>query len=326
METRFKTLREFPLDEYLSPGATMCAGCGGMIVLRIFHKALGGNVVIVNAAGCLTLLQVYPYTPLKSSWMYTAFASAPAGAQGIRDALDILMEKGKLPQGEDLKVVVLTGDGAAYDIGLQSSSGAIERGLDFYYLVYDNEAYGNTGFQRSGATPFGSSTTTTPPTNLNPAGYSGMKKDLFEIWRSHNPPYLATIAPSHVVDMLRKIETASGFRGPKLFISLSPCPTGWGFDPSETIKLSRLAVECGVWPLKEAVYGKVRHTVVPKVLKPVEEYLRRQNRYAHLFTPTRQEEAINFIQEKVNEYWLKVSATEGHEVIKPINLAEKQTE
>ncbi|MEM4329425.1 MAG: thiamine pyrophosphate-dependent enzyme [Candidatus Caldarchaeum sp.] len=313
METKFKTLREFPVEEYLSPGSPMCAGCGAMLVLRIFHKALGGNVVFVNAAGCLTLMQVYPLTPLKSSWMYTAFASAPAGAQGISDAFDILIAKGRMSPGERMQVVVLTGDGAAYDIGLQSSSGAVERGLDFYYLVYDNESYGNTGFQKSGATPYGSSTSTTPPTRLNPAGYTGVKKDLFEIWRSHSPPYVATLAPSHVVDMLRKVEKASRLRGPKLFISLAPCPTGWGFDSSEAVRVSRLAVETGVWPLKEAVNGAVRHTIVPRTLKPVEEYLKVQGRYKHLFTPNRQQQTINHIQETVFRYWLDAARSEGFE-------------
>ncbi|BAJ49932.1 pyruvate ferredoxin oxidoreductase, beta subunit [Candidatus Caldarchaeum subterraneum] len=320
--TRYRTLRDFPVEEYLSPGATMCAGCGAMLVLRAFHKVLGPDVVFVNAAGCLTLLQVYPYTPNKSSWMYTAFASAPAGAQGIRDALDILIEKGRVNSIEDLKVVVVTGDGAAYDIGLQSTSGAIERGLDFYYLVYDNEAYGNTGFQKSGATPYGSATATTPPTERNPTGYTGAKKDLFEIWRSHKPPYIATVAPSHMVDMLRKIETASQFKGPKLFIAFSSCPTGWGFDPSLSVRISRLAVECGVWPLKESVYGKVRHTYIPTVLKPVEEYLRHQNRFRHLFTPRKQEQAIASIQEQVNNYWLEAAQNEGFRitVAKPVTI------
>lgn len=313
--TRFKTLRDIPLGEFLAAGSPMCAGCGGLLALRVFHKALGGKAVFVNAAGCLTLLQVYPYSPLKSSWMYTAFASAPAGAQGIRDALDVLLEKGRIPAEENVKVVAFTGDGAAYDIGLQATSGAIERGLDFYYLVYDNEAYGNTGFQKSGATPYGAATTTTPPTELNPVGYTGFKKDLFEVWRSHSPPYVATLAPSHVVDMLRKIEKASKYKGPKLFICFSPCPTGWGFDPSETIRISKLAVECGVWPLKEAVFGEVKHTVVPRFLKPVEEYLSTQERYKHLFHPVRLDEAINKIQKQVYLYWRKAKEAENLDII-----------
>ena len=159
----FKSISE---DENISPGTPLCAGCGGLLALRLALKVLGKNVVIVNAAGCFTLLSVYPYTPFNSSWMYTAMACAPAGAQGIRDALDILIKKGKLKREEDLKVVVLTGDGTANDIGLQSTSAAIHRGLDFYYFCYDNEAFSNTGFQMSSATPFGSKTNTSFPGNI----------------------------------------------------------------------------------------------------------------------------------------------------------------
>ena len=131
-------------------------------------------------------------------------ASAPAGAQGVRDALDILIRKGKIDPNEDLKVVVLTGDGVAYDIGMASTSGALHRNLDFYYICSDNEAYGNTGFQWSGATPFGSKTATTPTGMIHPTGTEISKKNLFEIWRSHKPPYLATISPSHPVDLVNK--------------------------------------------------------------------------------------------------------------------------
>jgi len=156
----YRSLRDISREEMLSPGGSLCAGCGGLLTLRLVHKALGEDVVFVNAAGCFTLLAVFPFTPLRSSWIYTAMACAPAGAQGIRDALDILKEKGRIPPEKDPKVVVVTGDGAAQDIGLQSTMAAIHRGLDFYYLCYDNEAYGNTGFQLSASSPYGSRTTT----------------------------------------------------------------------------------------------------------------------------------------------------------------------
>lgn len=300
------SIRDLISKDYVTPGTSLCAGCGALIIFRIFHKALGGKVVWVNAAGCITMLIAYPFTPLKSSWMYTAMACAPAGAQGIRDALDVLIEKGKIPIEEDLKVVVVTGDGAANDIGLQSTSGAIHRGLDFYYLCYDNEAFGNTGFQYSAATPYGSRTATSPPTPLTPEGYRGEKKDLFEIWRAHKPPYVATVSISHPMDMLRKIEKAGKYRGPKLFLSLSPCPPGWGFEVMETVRMAKLAVETGLWPLKEAVYGEVHHTYIPKKLKPVEEYLKIQARFGHLFYPVKRDEVIMKIQNEVEEYWKKV--------------------
>lgn len=312
--TRFKTLKDMPVEDYLTPGNTMCAGCGGILAVRIFHKVLGPNVAWVNAAGCMTITMSYPLSPLKSNWLYTAFASAPAGAQGVRDALDVLMAKGKLPKSEDLKVVVVTGDGAAYDIGFQSTSGAIDRGLDFYYLCYDNEAYGNTGFQMSSSTPYGSSSKTTPPTPKYPLGNTNRKKDLFEVWRAEKAPYVATLSNSHGVDFLRKVEKGGTIRGPKLFIDFAACPTGWGYDPKDSIEIEKLAVQTGVWPLKESVDGVVKHTFVPRSLAPVTAYLRTQERFAHLFKPDEKADAIAKIQGSVDAYWREASAREGFEV------------
>jgi pyruvate ferredoxin oxidoreductase beta subunit len=316
-EARFKTLKDMPTEDYLSPGNTLCAGCGGILAVRIFHKVLGPNVAWVNAAGCMTVTMSYPLSPLKSNWLYTAFASAPAGAQGIRDALDILMAKGRLPASEDLKVVVVTGDGAAYDIGLQSTAGAIDRRLDFYYLCYDNEAYGNTGFQVSSSTPYGSSTKTTPATSAYPLGNTIGKKDLFEVWRAMKAPYVATLSNSHGVDFLRKVEKGMETRGPKLYIAFAACPTGWGFDSRNSIEIEKLAAQTGVWPLKEAVDGVVRHTVVPRALTPVREYLKTQERFSHLFEPAERPEAITVIQKSVNAYWGQVVANEGAQVKLP---------
>lgn len=315
--TRFKTLKDMPTEDYLSPGNTLCAGCGGILAVRIFHKALGPNVAWINAAGCMTILMSYPLSPLKSNWLYTAFASAPAGAQGVRDALDVLIAKGKLPKSEDLKVVVVTGDGAAYDIGLQSTAGAIDRRLDFYYLCYDNEAYGNTGFQMSSSTPYGSSTKTTPATPSYPLGNTARKKDLFEVWRSMRAPYVATLSNSHGVDFLRKVEKGGTINGPKMYIAFAGCPTGMGFDPKDTIEVEKLAVQTGIWPLREAVDGVVKHTVVPRSLTPVREYLKTQERFRHLFVPTEKTEAIAAIQESVLTYWKEAGAREGFQVKGP---------
>ena len=315
--TRFRTLKDMPREDYFSPGNTLCAGCGGILAARIFHKVLGPNVAWVNAAGCMTVTMSYPLSPLKSNWLYTAFAAAPAGAQGVRDALDVLIAKGKIPASEDMKVVVVTGDGAAYDIGLQSTAGAIDRHLDFYYLCYDNEAYGNTGFQVSSSTPFGSSTKTTPATPAYPLGNMVRKKDLFEVWRSMKAPYVATLANSHGLDFLRKVEKGTGIRGPKMYIALAACPTGWGFDSRDSIELEKLAVQTGIWPLKESVDGVVRHTFVPRTLTPVSEYLKTQGRFSHLFEPEEKTEAIATIQESVNAYWREAGAREGFEVKVP---------
>ena len=306
-----KSIKDIPEEEILFPGTPACAGCGGLLALRHCLKALGNKTVIVNAAGCFTLLSVYPFTPFANSWLYTAMACAPAGAQGIRDALDILIRKGRLDAQEDVKVVVLTGDGVAYDIGMASTSGAIHRNLDFYYICSDNEAYGNTGFQWSGATPFASKTATTATGCANPTGSQLIKKDLFEIWRSHKPPYLATISPSHPVDLINKFKKAEQFKGPKLFINLSPCPPGWSVDASYSVKFAKLAIDTGIWPLKEAVYGDLRHTLIPGRLKPVEVYLREQGRFAHLFKPVRQGATLRKIQEMVDRYWKEVRERES---------------
>jgi pyruvate ferredoxin oxidoreductase beta subunit len=298
-ETRFRNLRNMPSAHLLGTGTPMCAGCGGLEALHELYDVLGAKTVFVNAAGCMTLLAAYPFTPFRGSWLYTAMASAPAGAQGVRDALDILVATGRMPPEDDLDVVVLTGDGAAYGMGLSATSGAIERGLDFLYLCYDNEGYGNTGQQYSAATPHGALTAT----SQGPHGHRGEKKPLFDIWVAHRPAYVATVVGAEPLDLARKVERLKGLKGPRLVIALSPCPTGWDFDPRETVEIGQLAVKTGVWPLKEYVDGKVTHTKVPRERVPVEEYLRRQGRFAHLFAPQRDAAAIAAIQASVDAYW-----------------------
>jgi pyruvate ferredoxin oxidoreductase beta subunit len=304
--TSYKNLKDLPREEFLLPGTAICGGCGGLEVLRLAAKVLGEKVVFVNAAGCFTLLALFPYTPFRGSWLYTTMGSAPAGAQGVRDALDILRGKGRLAPEDDLQVVVVAGDGSSYDMGLSATSGTLYRNLDYWYICYDNEAYGNTGMQQSSATPYGARTATTPlgtgATPGNPAG----KKDLFEIWRAHRPPYIATVSGRHPVDLARKFEKAKPFKGPKLFLAFAPCPTGWGYDPAKTWEYARLGVECGVFPLKEVVDGEVTHTYVKRTWRPVEEYLQGQGRFRHLFEPVRQEAVIRSIQDAVDQYWASV--------------------
>jgi pyruvate ferredoxin oxidoreductase beta subunit len=300
----YKSIKDLPHADVITPGSPLCAGCGGLTTLRLMHEVLGNKVVVVNAAGCLTLMAVYPHTPLRSSWLYTTMGSPSAGAQGIRDALDILQSKKRMPADEDLQVLVLAGDGSTYDMGLSSTSAAIHRGLDFWYLCYDNEAYGNTGFQASSASPFGSQTATSPHGTL------ARKKDIFELWLAQRPPYAAAVSSHEAVDLAEKVERAKRFRGPKLILSLAVCPTGWGFDPEISDEIAALAVETGIWPLKEAIDGRVRHTYVPNRLKPVEEYLRPQRRFRHLFQPLRQDQLLQQIQDNVNAYWLLLPESE----------------
>ena len=303
VETRFHRFKDLPSTQLLGTGTPMCAGCGGLQALHEIYDVLGEKTVFLNAAGCMTLLSVYPFTPFRGSWLYTAMASAPAGAQGVRDALDILLEQDRMPPEEDLRGVVLTGDGAAYGMGLSATSGAIERGLDFLYIVYDNEGYGNTGQQYSGATPHAARTAT----SRIGGGFRGDKKDLFDIWVAHRPAYAATVIGAEPLDLARKVERAMAIKGPKLILALAPCPTGWDFDPKLTVDIGRLAVRTGIWPLKEYVDGRVVHTKTPHPRKPVEEYLGLQGRFAHLFEPQHNAAELTAMQAKVDEYWAGVA-------------------
>ena len=301
--TIYRRMKDLPSTHLLGTGTPMCAGCGGLEALHEIYDLIGEKSVFINAAGCMTLLSVYPFTPFRGSWLYTAMASAPAGAQGVRDALDILLHKQRIPETEDMEVVVLTGDGAAYGMGLSATSGAMERDLDFLYICYDNEGYGNTGQQYSGATPHAAKTAT----SMGPRGFPGFKKDLFAIWAAHKPAYVATVIGSEPLDLARKIETARKLKGPRLIIALAPCPTGWNYDPQQTVEIGKLAVKTGVWPLKEYINGEVIHTKIPSQRVPVEEYLKLQGRFNHLFEPQRNTALLAEIQHKVDRYWETVT-------------------
>lgn len=298
-ETVYRRMKDLPSTHLLGAGTPMCAGCGGLQALHEIYDILGDKTVFINAAGCMTLMSVYPFTPFRGSWIYTAMASAPAGAQGIRDALDILLEQKKISADEDLLPVVLTGDGSAYGMGLSATSGAIDRDLDFLYICYDNEGYGNTGQQYSEATPHAAKTAT----SKSARGFFGYKKDLFAIWAANKPAYVATAIGSEPLDLARKVEKAMSLKGPRLIIALAPCPTGWDYDPKESVEIGKLAVKTGIWPLKEYVDGKVVHTKIPRDRPPVEEYLIKQGRFAHLFKPERNEKMLAEMQARVDQYW-----------------------
>lgn len=298
----YRSLKDIPREEYIAAGTTACGGCGGLEIVRLATKVLGEKIVFVNAAGCFSLLALYPFTPFRGSWLYTTMGSAPAGAQGIRDALDILESKGRIRPEDNLQVVVLAGDGSTYDIALSSTSGTLHRNLDYWYLCYDNQAYGNTGMQQSSSTPVGAETATTI------AGVAAQdaplgRKDIFEIWRAHRPPYIATVSAAYPLDLMRKFEEARQFTGPKMFLASAPCPTGWHFDPAKTHEFSKLEVDCGIFPLKKAINGTVSHTLKKAKWRPVEEYLRKQGRFAHLFEPVRNETMLRSIQAAVDRYW-----------------------
>lgn len=307
-ESVYKRPRNLPHNRALSGGTSMCAGCGGLQAIHAIYDILGTKTVTVNAAGCMSLLSIYPFTPFSGSWLFTAMASAPAGAQGVRDALNRRLAQNKLQAEDDLQVVVLTGDGSANGMGLSATSGAIDRGLDFLYICYDNEGYGNTGQQFSAATPHGARTTT----SKGDQGYCGDKKNLFNIWKANSPTYLATVCGAEPLDLARKIEKAKSLSGPRMIIAFAPCPTGWQFAPQEAINIGKLAVRTGVFPLKEYHAGKVHHTVIPGKRLPVAKYIEKQGRFSHLFRPEN-EYLIKEMQTEIDGYWscVKNDSTKG---------------
>ncbi len=297
-DSEIKKITDLSQERLLSSGTPTCAGCGALSGIHQIYDILGKKTVFINAAGCMTLLSIYPYTPFKGSWLYTAMACASAGAQGIRDALDIHLEKNRLKPGDNMQVVVLTGDGSASGMGLSSTSAAIDRQLDFICICYDNEGYGNTGHQFSASTPHGAETAT----SKSESGFHGFKKDLFAIWTANKPAYAATITAAYPLDLARKIEKAQKIKGPSMILMLAPCPPGWHFTPGETIKIGKLAINTGIWPLREFIDGKIVHTKIPKKRKPVEEYLKTQKRFNHLFTP-KNHHILKKIQTCVDDYW-----------------------
>ncbi len=296
-----RSLKDLPSSHLLGSGTAMCAGCGGLETVHQIYDLLGGKTVFVNAAGCMTLLATWPFTPFRGGFLYTSMASAAAGAQGVRDALDILVAKKRMPPEEDMTAVVLAGDGSSYGMGLAATSSAIERGLDFIYVCYDNEGYGNTGQQSSAATPYAARTAT----DALGLGHAEWKKDLFAIWAAHRPAYAATVIAAEPLDLAKKMQRALGIKGPRMILALAPCPTGWGYEPKDTVAIGRLAVKTGIFPLKEYIDGRIVHTIVPRPRLPVEDYLKTQQRFRHLFEPVRQPAAIARIQAAVDDYWAR---------------------
>lgn len=288
-------------EEYLAPGHRACLGCGEELAVRLVSKALGKNVIIVNATGCTEIVSSqFPYTSWEVPWIHTLFENTAAVASGIEAGIKALRSKGRYTS--DVKVVAMAGDGGTADIGLQSLSGALERGHNFIYICFDNEAYMNTGIQRSSSTPFGASTTTSP-VGKKSIGQSSWKKDLPAIVAAHDIPYVATACPSYPFDLIDKIEKAKKVDGPSYIHILSVCPTGWRSAPDSIIELGKLAVQTGIFPIYEIINGKYTLNVEPAELKPVKEYLKVQGRFRHLT-----DDNIAFIQNKVIEGYNKIKS------------------
>jgi len=267
--------------ELLSGGHRLCPGCGASIIVRQVLLAAEDPVVISCATGCLEVATtIYPFTAWRVPWIHCAFENAASTISGVEAAYRSLKKQGRIDKR--IKFIAFGGDGGTYDIGIQALSGAIERGHDFLYICYDNQAYMNTGIQRSSATPRGAITTTSPAGRAIPEGKQRERKDLTQIIAAHNPPYAAQASPAFYNDLMRKVQKALNTEGPTFLNVISPCPRGWRFDPSQTIQIARLAVLTGVWPLYEVEDGKYRITYRPKERRPIKEWLESQGRFRHL--------------------------------------------
>lgn len=306
MALKIRTLREIPREELFAPGHSLCAGCGIPILIRLVLKAVEGPKVVVTPTGCLEVsTTIYPRTSWKVPWVHIAFENAAAVASGIEAAVKALKRK----RGwEEYKVIAIGGDGGTFDIGLQALSGALERGHNFIYICYDNEAYMNTGIQRSGATPLGAATTTTPAGRVIP-GKTQNKKSLIDIVIAHRVPYAATLSPAYVVDMFNKLAKASEYldrnEGSIFFHYFSPCPPGWRMDSELTIEVAKLAVQTRVWPVFEVDHGKLTINVKVPSPKPLEEYIKIQGRFRHLLDP-KNASVLEALKKFVDDNWRRL--------------------
>lgn len=302
----FKEIQE--RKDRLAPGHRMCAGCGGTIAVRNVLKALhpGDRAVIGNATGCLEVsTYMYPYTAYEDSYIHNAFENAGATLSGVETAYHVLKKKGKVK--ENYKFITFGGDGGTYDIGLQSLSGAMERGHDMVYVCYDNGAYMNTGVQRSSATPMYADTTTTPSGKVSD-GKPQARKDLAGIIAAHNIPYVAqTTFIGNMKDLYVKSEKAIYTPGAAFLNVMAPCPRGWKYDAPDIIEICKLAVETCYWPLFEVVDGKWILNYQPKNKLPLEEFLTKQGRFKHLFKPGN-EYLLEAFQKETDRRWEELLA------------------
>ena len=276
-------------DHLLASGHTACPGCGQSLAARLVLRAAGRNVMVVNSTGCLEVFSSkYPESAWEVPWLHSLFENTSAVAAGVEAALKIT---GQLDR---VRVIAQGGDGSTADIGLGAISGMLERGHDVLYICYDNEAYMNTGIQRSGSTPYYARTTTSPPGKVS-LGNWRPKKDVPQIALAHGIPYVAVASVGYPMDLDRKVRKALSIRGPKYVQIHVPCPLGWGTAPERTIDFARLAVLTGLYPLYEVENGELRALKIPKKL-PVEEYLKEQVRFRHLFGKEDRKKEIAEIQ------------------------------
>ena len=301
--SRLKTIaRREATRPSLGSGHSLCQGCGVPAVIRTILGSIDGPVVVVSATGCLEVATTrYPTSAWNVPWIHVAFENAAAVASGVETAYRVLRRRGTLPTEERLTFVALAGDGGTYDIGLQALSGALERGHRFLFVCYDNEAYMNTGVQRSGATPFGAGTTTSP-VGLDSFGKAQQRKDMTAIAVAHHVPYVGQACGAFWFDLSRKVETATAADGSAFLNVLTGCPVGWGHEPRLGPRILSAAVETRFWPLYEVVDGRYRLTYEPEKPLPIEEWLASQKRFAHLLRPENRA-LVEHIQRQVDEDW-----------------------
>jgi pyruvate ferredoxin oxidoreductase beta subunit len=299
-----KTIKTSPRKTLLAPGHRGCAGCGQMIAARLVAEALGPKTIIANATGCLEVVTTpYPESSWGVPWIHSLFENASAIASGINAALkykstfDIRHSK--------IKIVAQGGDGATFDIGFGLISGTWERGENILYVCYDNEAYMNTGAQASAATPWAASTTTTPAgasPDIEGIGSHFIKKDMLAIALAHGSKYVAQTTVAYPLDIANKVKKALTINGPAYLQILVPCIPGWNIEPSQTIKLAKLAAQTGIYPVIECVNGQLADVIkLPAKRPPVEDYLKPQGRFKHLFKDERGQEQIAYIQKLADE-------------------------
>ncbi len=281
IEDKKYSAKNLPDFEPLANGHRACQGCAEILALRLVLKALGENVIVVSATGCMEVVTTpFPQTSWNVPWLHVAFENASAVASGVIAARKAMARKKRIAE-EDVKIVIMGGDGATADIGFQALSGALERGHDFTYVCFDNEAYMNTGVQRSSSTPASAWTTTTPTCGTS-IGKQGRKKDMAKIAVAHDIPYVATACPGYPFDLMNKAKRAANTPGPAYLHVLSPCPTGWKMDTRYAVQISKLAVDTRVFPLYEVVDGQYILGKQRKNAKPIKEYINLQGRFKHL--------------------------------------------
>jgi len=289
----FKTIRDVPEEDLIAGGGPLCGGCPAVVGLKLTMKALGKDTIIINSSGCMTLFVTYPFMTTKVPWFHNAIENAGASATGVYHALK------QLKKDRRVTVLVFSGDGATYDIGFQSMSGAFTRGDKYIHVCYNNQCFSNTGVQMSSATPFGAETSTTPRGKECETGNVYHRKPMVKIMAAHGSPYVATASIGYPLDYMNKLLKAKEKKNQPAFIDLlCPCPPAWAFSHGKTVEFAKLAVDTGAWPLYEIENGRFRITHAPEKLRPVKEYLKLQGRYENL----RAKDTKKF-QDWINEQW-----------------------